>query len=456
MVVAKKALTGETVDLNWSQLAASTLTDGGAGPGKAFVALIGADGAVNLTAADNVHLVGVLNAAGAGFAADGTPLSGTALTTLVNEVTKIDNIMGTLATDYTGKANPTQQSYVPNALNAYVFASGSTYYTIWTDGTVTPTDPAGNSPGPIYQPAPAVDPTPVFGTFAQFTKTGIWSSGKLGIDAAGLTTLWLGDGSALAYAAVIEKGVTGTVIHGDNGANGGDWFGLGQSGGNNYIYGSPAGDVFDLQNSTSLVDILSGGLGFDVVLAKAAGADVDLTANNATTGKAAKQIDAVVGGATTVQTVEINPNTLSVTLDATGAKTAIFEALLGSSADTLTLEGAGKWVEVASFAPGAPLPAHAMALQGGPVLDALYAGGNHTAENALEGYLFEQVGYQGAPLKYVTIYTDATLSNSLLAPSAAVMAQAMSAYGASSGGSGAPLTNLTTTNGPVTLVSGQA
>jgi hypothetical protein len=248
--------------------------------------------------------------------------------------------------------------------------------------------------------------------------------------------LKLGDGTSLAYAAIqLKAGASGTVIRGDNGANGGDWFGLGGSGGLNQIYGSRAGDIFDLQLSTSLQDILHGNAGFDVVLAKAIGADVNLTATNSATGVAATSIEAVVGSGGKTQTVEVNPNALAVSTDSTGAKTSVFEAMLGGDAsDVLTLEGPGKWMEIGTpFAPGSALPTHATALTGATILDGLYGGTVHTAENSLTGYLFEDVGAKGVPLKFVTIYSDSAINNQLAAPSTALMAQALAQL--NSGGS---------------------
>jgi hypothetical protein len=438
-VVAHTGLTGETVDVSLAQIrGSSTLTNGGTGPGKAFVALLGADGAVNVTQTGKFKLVGILNAAGAGFNAAGASLSASDTAALAAMVTKIDDVQGTLATDYTG-TSATHQKYVPNALSAYVFSDGTNAYTVWTDGVVTPYTPTGNSLGAAYQPAPSVNPAPVLGLFDQYNKTGA-ASAVLGVNAGGLPTLKIDDGTSLATAAIqLKAGVTGEVIHGDNGANGGDWFGLGGSGGGNTITGSVGDDVFDLQNSTALLDTLNGGTGFDVVRAVANGADVDLTTN--TTGFAAHNIEGVVSDTAStkaggIQTVEVNPNQLKFSVDATGAKTAVFEAMLGSADDTVTLEGAGKWMQVATFAPGAALPTHASALVGGALLDSIYGGKTHTAENSLTGYLYEEVNAKGAPIEYVTIYSDATIANNLAAPSATLLSQAMAQFGASTLGGG--------------------
>jgi len=453
-VVAHTALTGETVEVNLAQLQGSTLTDAGAGPGKAFVALIGADGQVNVTSGAAFRLVGVMNAAGQGFSAAGTALDGADTATLASEVTRIDDVQGTLATDYTGKLDPTQQSYAPGALSAYVFSNGSTYYTVWTDGTVNQLTPAGATVLTAFRPGPSTPATDVLGAFSQFSKSDSWASGVLGINPQGLTTLKLDDGNSLAYAAIqIKAGASGTVIRGDSGANGGDWFGLGGSGGGNYIYGTKAGDIFDLQLSASLADILRGGAGFDVVFAKAEGADVDLTVNNPNTGVAATNIDAVVGSAGNGQTVEINPNALTVTLDSTGAKTSVFEAMLGGDAgDTLTLEGPGKWAQIATFAPGDSLPTHATPLESAAILDGLFPGSTHTAENSLTGALYESVGARGAILKYVTIYSDSTISNQLASASPALLAQAM-AQTSSGAGTSSPAVVTPSETSAVTLAS---
>ena len=432
-VVAKKGLIGETVDLKLSQLAGSALTNGGAGPGKAFAALVGSTGTVNIMETGHLVLTGILNAAGVGFAADGTRLGAAATTALAAQTTRLDDVLGSLATTYAGGSTAPKLAAVANALNAYVFSDGVTSYTVWTDGAVTATDNKGNVLPTAYQPAPSAATAAVFGTITQFTKSGSWATGVLGINPAGLTTLHLTDGSSLAYAAIqLNGGVSGTVVTGDTGANGGDWIGLGKSGGNNIINGSKQGDIYDLQSATSLMDILRGSGGFDVVRAKADGTDVDLTAGNTTTGKAAASVDGVVGAATTTTTVEVNIGALAVATDATGAKTSAFEALLGSSADTLTLSGAGRWKNLGSFNPGDPLPTHATTLAGGAILDALYNGGpTHTAENSLVGTLYEQVSGTGAAVKYVTVYTDATVVSTLLSPPAALLAQSIAQLGSS-------------------------
>lgn len=444
-VVARAGLSGETVDINLGQIAGSSLSDGGAGPGKAFVALIGADGVVNVTAPVTAKLVGVLNAAGAGFTADGAQLDAADTAALAAEVTSIGDVQGALAAD-AGKAGATAQSKLVGTLNAYVFSSGSNYYTVWSDGSVTLSDPAGDS-AMAYQPPPSVASAPSLGTVAQFTKTGTWSSAALSVNAAGASTFVAGAGTE-PYAIVVVNDVTGNVIRG---AGGGDWFGLGASGGLNTIVGSAGDDVFDLQSSTTLQDFIHAGAGFNIIRAAANGADVDLTANNGSTAAVTHGIEGVVGGpGASVQTVELDPNSLVVTTNVAGAKTAVFSALLGSSADTLTLEGANKWTLLTTFAPGAALPTNAAVLAGGAALDAAYGSKTHTAENALTGYLFEEVGAKGAAIKYVTIYTDATVSNALAAPAATQMAQAMAAFGASAQ---APTTSTPPAQPPATSVT---
>jgi hypothetical protein len=449
-VVGQSNLSGQSVNLNLSQISSSTLTDQGAGPCKAFVALIGLDGQVNLNNSGAYQLVGVMNAAGAGFAADGTPLDAAETAALAADVTNINDVAGTLAADF----SPRKAAGVLADLNAYVFAKGSTTYTVWTDGAVTITYKNGDTLS-AYQPAPSVSTDTAPGTFAQFTKSGTWSAATVSVSAAGLSSLSVSDGAAQASASVIVNGVSGTVIHGDSGANGGDWFGLGLSGGSNVIYGSTGSDIFDLQGSASLADILNAGAGFNVVQAPTAGADIDLTANNGSTSVAAKGIDAVVGGLAATkagggQTVEVDPNGLTYAVDALGAKSAVFEALLGSTAATVTLEGNGTWVEVATFGPGAALPAHAAALQDASMLDALYGASKaHTAENALTGYLFENVNAKGAALKYATLYTDATVDNTLAAPSATVLAQAMAQFAVQSASPTMPIVNAP----PVSAIS---
>jgi hypothetical protein len=453
-VVARKATAkGETVDLKLTQLGASTLTDGGTGPGKAFVALLGANGAVNVTAGGGFQIVGVLNAAGVGYSAAGAALNATDTAALAAQVTRIDDVQGTLTADYVGSANTPLQTAAVNSLSAYVFSNGSTSYTIWSDGVASQLNATGGLVQTAYHPGSSTAPSPVLGVFDQFSKADSWAAGKLGLSPAGLTTLKLSDGSSLAYAAIqVKAGASGTAIRGDSGANGGDWFGLGGSGGLNQVYGSRNGDIFDLQLSTSLQDYLHGNTGFDVVLGKAIGTDIDLTANNGSTAVAVTSIEAAVGSGGKTQTVEVNPNALAITTDSTGAKTAVFEAMLGGDAgDALTLEGPGKWMQIATFAPGSALPTHATTLTGATILDGLYGGSTHTAENSMTGYLFEDVGAKGVPLKFVTIYSDSAINNQMAAPSAALMAQALAQLSAQGWSATSSLTQNTSTNSPVTL-----
>ncbi len=420
-VVGNVGFTGQTVNVKLSQLAGSALTDGGTG--RAFAAVIGTTGHVNVLETGKFAFVGVVDSAHHGFDAAGNAITGSALTTLLSSVTDISAISGNLASIYAGSttgAIPARETEVSTLTNAYVFSDGVKSYTVWTDGTVSPTDPKGNVLADIFHPTAAIpDVAPVLNSVAVFSKADQWAGANLFTDAAGLPDIRLIHGNTTGYTAInLRAGVSGVAVHGDDGNNGVNFFGLGASGGNNHIYGSKAGNIFDLQLSTALQDQLTGGNGFDVVHALAAGSDVDLTANNATTGKAATSIDAVVGSAnlSAIQTVELDVGKLKVTLDASGAKTSVFEAMLGSTADTLTLSGAGKWLEVATFAPGAALPDHASALLNADILNSTFGLSPHKAENSLIGHLFEQVDIHGAALKYLTVYTDATIDNLLAAP----------------------------------------
>jgi hypothetical protein len=417
-VVGKKTLTGESVTLSLSQIASSALTD--ANGGKAFAAVIGSSGHVNVHEVGKFQLVGVVDAANHGFTATGEAITGDALTSLLNSVTSISSIQGNLAQLYAGTTTvPAHEKHVAD-LNAYVFSNGTQTYTIWTDGVVTPTDPKGHVLSDVYQPVAVAPATPAtYDAVSTFSKSGDWGGATVSMDANGDPVLRMDDGSTTAYSAVVLKaGVTGAIIHGDAGANGMNWFGLGLSGGGNYIYGSKGGSIFDLQKSTELQDYLIGGAGFNIVRATADGADVDLTANNGFTAKAATGIDAVLGASNPalLQTVELDVGKVAYALDATGAKVGVFEAMLGSSGDVLTLSGTGKWVEAATFAPGAALPEHASALVSADVLDAQFGSSKHTAENSLTGHLFEQVNNQGVVLKYLTVYTDATVVDTLAKP----------------------------------------
>jgi hypothetical protein len=449
MVVGRTHLTGDTVEVNLNQLATSSLTGNG---GKAFVAVLGRSGIVTVTEPVGPwQLLGEVDANGDVYDQNGNLLTGAAAAAVTAHQTSVTNVEGDLAADYSGVQtkvyNPATMTYLPGALNAYVFANGGTTYTVYTDGTVVATAANGSSSTTAYQPA-VVTPTvqPTLGTFDQFHQYDSdpnykYAVGTLGVNPAGLTSLQLSSGGSLAYAAVLANGVSGTVIRGaagpaNAGPNGGNWFGLGPSGGDNTVVGTTAGDIFDLQNSSSLIDILQGSTGFDVVRARgptSTGDDVDLTSGNPTTGIASKNIDAVVGKLGAPDTVEVDLGTLNVTTVG-GVKQSLFEAMLGGAASTLTISAAigTKWVEVTSFAPGTAPPANAQALSNATILDSLFLGGStYKAENQLTGYLFEQVNARGAALKYVTVYTDATLVNNLTAGSTAMMAQAMAQMGAS-------------------------
>jgi hypothetical protein len=419
-VVGRKSLDGQSVTVSLGQLSSSALADSA---GKAFAAVIGSTGHVSVLESGKFHLVGVVDSASHGFTASGAAITGDALTNLLNSVTQISSIKGNLASLYNGSQTgvvPSNETHVANELNAYVFSNGTQNYTIWTDGVVTPTDAKGNVLSSVYHPDPATPAAPpTYDAVSLFDNQSDWVSATIGQDVDALPVLKLNNANTSAYSAVVLKGgVSDASIHGDNGDNGMNWFGLGQSGGNNHVYGSKGGSIFDLQSSTGLVDILTGGSGFSVVRAAADGADVDLTANNATTAKASGGIDAVVAGPnlSSLQTVELDVNKVQYSTDLTGAKVGVFEAMLGSSGDVLTLMGSGKWVEAATFAPGAALPEHASALVGADVLDSLFGSAKHTAETSLTGHLFEMVNSAGEAVKYLTVYTDATINDTLLKP----------------------------------------
>jgi hypothetical protein len=265
---------------------------------------------------------------------------------------------------------------------------------------------------------------------------------------------------------VLNKGVAGTVVHGDNGMNGGDYFGLGMSGGGNTIVGTPGGDQFDLGGSMALADVLQGNGGFNVVTAPAA-TDVNLTASNASAGgKASTGIDAVVGSGKNAQTVEVNLSTLAVTNLGGGVKTAYFEAYLGGTASTVTVTGGTTfgWTEVGTMAPGAPLLTDATALTDASALDYYWskAGGSttlmHDAATQLTGYLFEQVNPKGHTALYVTVWTDAAVVDDLtpMAPRPAALAQAMAQMGASSGHAAASAVASVAAAPKLMLAAGQA
>lgn len=428
-VVANKQYSGESVVVSLSQVAASALTNGGTG--RAFAAVIGQTGAVSVLTTGKFKYVGVVDAAGQGFNETGQAISGAALTSLKQSVTQISQITGNLAALYAATPDgsvPAGETQISQKLGAYVFSDGVKSYTIWSDGIVTPTDAKGVVLASVYQPAataPAVPTT--YGSVSVFDKAGDYGTATLYSDANGLAHLRLDAGTTEAAAAInLKSFIADTAVHGDSGKFGMNYFGLGGSGGNNQVFGSSAGNVFDLQLATSLQDKLFGTAGFDIVKAGANGADVDLTASNGTTGKASTFIDAAVGSSNlaSIQSVKIDANMVRYTTDASGAKVGVFHALLGSLDDTLTLSGGGKWIQVAEFQ-GSALPDHAVALSNASLLDAEFGLSPHKAETSLVGHLFEQVDLRGNVVKYLTVYTDATIDNQLAAPTALAAKLAM-------------------------------
>lgn len=418
-VVANKQYSGESVVVSLSQLASSALTNGGTG--RAFAAVIGETGSVSVLATGKFKFVGVVDAAGQGFNATGQVISGAALTSLKQSVTQISQITGNLAALYAGTPDgsvPVGETQISQKLDAYVFSDGLKSYTIWSDGIVTPTDAKGVVLPSVYQPtavAPAVPAT--YGSVSVFDKAADYGTATLYSDANGVAHLRLDAGTTEAAAAInLRSSIADTAIHGDSGKFGMNYFGLGGSGGNNQVFGSSAGNVFDLQLATTLQDRLFGTAGFDIVKAAADGADIDLTASGAT-GKASTFIDAAVGSSNlaTIQNVKIDANMVRYTTDTSGAKVGVFHALLGSLDDTLTLSGGGKWIQVAEFQ-GSALPEHAVALSNANLLDAEFGVSPHKAATSLVGHLFEQVDLRGNVVKYLTVYTDATIDNQLVAP----------------------------------------
>jgi hypothetical protein len=342
---------------------------------------------------------------------------------------------------YTGASKPAGQHYVPNDLSAYVFSAGAKTYTLWTDGTITLSDPLGDVTT-LYQPAPATPATaPQLGQISLLDPTTAGSA-ALSVTPSGAVQLALTKDAPGANGAIVVSGqTTGMIIRGDSGANGGDWYNLAGSGGGNTIYGTAGDDVFELGGATALIDTLHTGKGFDIVHAGANGSDVDLT--GASLGiPASTGVSAVVGGGTPLatHTVEANLTSLAATLDSTGAKTSVFEALLGSVNDTVTLSGAGVWEQIATISPGASLPAHATALTDATALDALFNGNANSqkAEKTLTGYLFEQVGPHGGAVRYATVWTDAAIAATFATPAATSFVQGMA-----QGGSGAALSAST-------------
>lgn len=420
-IVSNRQFSGESVTVSLSQMAGSALTNGGTG--RAFAAVVGETGTVNVVASGKFKFVGVVDAAGQGFNAAGNAIVGAALTSLKQAVTQISQIKGNLAALYAGTLDgsvPVNETQISQKLQAYVFSDGTKSYTVWSDGIVTPIDAKGNALPAVYQPAAAAPAEPTtYGTVSTFDKGGVYGTALVYSDANGLSHLRVDSGGSQGAAAINLKGfVADTAIHGDSGKFGMNYFGLGGSGGNNQIFGSTAGSVFDLQLSTTLQDKLSGTAGFDIVKAAANGADVDLTVTNGTTGKASTFIDAVVGSSNlaSIQTVKIDANTIKYATDASGAKVGAFTALLGSQADTLSLAGGGKWTQIADFQGSAPLPDHAVALTNNSALAAEFGRSPEKAVAGLHGYLFQQVDLKGNVVKYLTVYTDATLDNQLAAP----------------------------------------
>jgi hypothetical protein len=451
-VVGGKALSGEIVDLNMADLASSTLNFGGAGPGNAFVAMIGRDGVVNLTTPGAVKFLGAVDASGAGFAADGTPLDPTATAALAAEVTPIGDVLGSLAQMYNNSTNPKGWAAEAGNLSAYVFSSGVKLYTVWTDGTVNQVGSSTGVSTPLFQPLPTVSSNPQLGQISLYDPTTAGSV-TLTTTAAGATSLSLTkDAPGATGAIVVSGGATGLAIHGDNGANGGDWYNLAKSGGANVIYGTVSDDLFELGGSTALSDTLKGQGGFDIVHAPTDGTDVDLTGLSMGI-PASSGIEAVVGSASGTQTVELNLSSLAIVLDGTGAKTSVFEAMLGSSTDTLTLSGNGKWQQIATISPGGNLPTGATALTDASALDAAFNGHatSGKAEATLVGNLFEQLGSGGVVTRYVTIWTDATIVSPF--PSAVTsMVQAMAGQSSGSSTDGVTTTSNSTPS-PVSPLS---
>jgi hypothetical protein len=430
--------TGEVVNVSISGIASTKLTSAS---GTAFVSLIGTSGVTNLTgpvgSPNGVTFVGELNAAGAGFTATGAAITGGALAALQGEATGYSTVAYDLDELYFGQGiAPSTVSYVQNHLNAYVFSSGGKDYTIWTDGAVTL-----NGSAAYYVAAPSAGAAITTSEAVPIFNSTNHADATLEDNAAGASSLYLGDGTTGAYGAIVlNKGVTGTIVHGDNGLNGGDYFGLGLSGGGNTIVGTSKGDQFDLGQSTSLMDVLEGSGGFNVITGPHS-TDINLTSTNASTnGLASTGIDAVVGSGLTVQTVEVNLSNLAVTNLGGGVKTAYFEAYLGGTANTVTVTGGTLfgWTEVGTMAPGAALLPNATALTDASSLDAYWSkeGGSttakHDAATQLTGYLFEQVNTKAHTALYVTVWTDATVVDDLVPPAKpAAMAQAMAQMSAS-------------------------
>jgi hypothetical protein len=450
---------GEVVNVALSVVGTSAITSA---VGAAFVSLIGTTGVTNLTGATNAPgaatFLGELNAAGQGFDASGNALTGAALSALQAASTSYTPVAYNLDELFFGDTgiDPTTVTYVQNHLNGYVFSVQGKDYTIWTDGSVTL-----NGAAPYTVAAPS---TGAAITKSEAVTTFVANSHAVATvgDAAGGPTLSLGSGITGAQGAILLHGGTGTIVRGVSGPGGTGYFGLGLSGGLNTIIGAAGGSQFDLGQSAFLQDVLRGGGGFNVVTAPAA-ADVDLTAGNANNGGvAAQNISAVVGSGRGVQTVEVNLSTLAVTNNH-GLKTAEFEAFLGGPASTLTISSGTipGWITVGTMAPGAPLLPNALALSNAAALNAYWtADGGQTnagsnAATRLSGTLYEQVSSKGAPLLYVTIWTDATIVDNLSAPKPAALAQAM-AQMSSGGGHGAVVSDASVSAPKLVLAASQA
>ncbi|HEX4182669.1 MAG TPA: hypothetical protein VHY34_05380 [Caulobacteraceae bacterium] len=427
--------TTDVVDVSLSGVATSGIKSA---VGTAFVTVLTTNGVTNLTGS-NVTYLGEVSSAGAGYDAAGDKLGAAQTSALAADVTSITNLEGTLAQLFfiDLNLNPATQAYIQNHLNAYVFSSGGKDYTIWSDGAVTL-----NGSAAYYKAAPSTNAVGGV-TSAQevpmFNPAGD-AEATLADNTAGGSSLFLGPSTTGPYGAIqLGAGNKGTIVRNNKSAVGGGYFGLAGSLGGNTIVGTPNGTQFDLGAATSLIDTLQGRSGFNVVTAPHA-TDVNLTGGNPATSAASSNISAVVGAPKHTETVEVDLSTLATTTVA-GVGSAEFEAFLGGTANTLTLTGGVStgWKEVGKMAPGAALLPKAQALVGPTLLNTYWQadGGvttaTSTAKTRLTGYLFEQIGSSGQPVEFVTIWTDATVVNHLVGPTAvSAMAQAMAQIGATS------------------------
>jgi hypothetical protein len=441
-VIGAKAGSGQTVDLTLNQVASSTLTGGvKSSANRAFVSMIGTDGTVNIAVPNSVKFLGVLNSAGQGFDANGAPLSTADTQALAGEVTSIGNVAGTIARSYTGAATVKAETAALLNLSAYVFSSAGVDYTVWTDGTITTTDNLGNANTYAQAPAGATLLPYGLGTIQNYDSSLSHSSAVISTVSASAvinpssTQLTLSDGTIPAFDSITVGAVSGTVVQGNSATNGGDYFNLAASLGGNEIIGSTASSVFDVGTSGALSDILVGGGGaaaFNVVTSTGAG-EIDLTANNGVTATAAKNVRAVVGSASVAQTVDVDLSTLLLT----SVTQSYFEAFIGSGS-TLNVEASkGTWQLAETDAPGVtPTTAHTTPLANADLLNTLFgATKTDNAGNALSAYVFQEIvgtGVHARVAETVTIYTDATVSNSTTAP--ALLAQSMASF-APAGGS---------------------